>query len=98
MLDFYTRIDDLLKEKKANQKDLAESIGLASAQVFTNWKSRNSIPSADIAYKIAAYLNTTVEFLVTGKETDVYKENFRNLLEDLQTVLNKYKQQTILTH
>ena len=89
-MNFSDNLENLIKERKVSKKELAETVGITT-QAFYDWKKRNSFPSADIAYKIAAYLNTTVEFLVTGKETDVYKENFRNLLEDLRTVVDRYK-------
>ena len=54
-------------------KDL-ENIGI-SAQVISNWKSRNSIPKADDLYKISLYLHCTMEYLLTGKD-------FENKLPD----------------
>lgn len=65
METFFTRIDELLTQRGTTQKALAEHIG-TSAQVFANWKIRNSIPSADTAVKIADFLRTSVEYLVNG--------------------------------
>ena len=98
MLAFYERIDNLLKEKKYTQKDLSEYLKISSAQVFANWKQRDFIPSADIAVKIAQYLGTSVEYLITGKETDerleelrkekdIYKEKYDNLRNTLKETL-----------
>ena len=68
MDNFFSRIDELLSKKGITQKALAENLGLSSSQIYANWKKRNSIPSADIAVKIADFLRTSVEYLVTGKE------------------------------
>lgn len=68
MNDFFTRVDEVLRRKDITQKALAEHLGLSSCQIYANWKKRNSIPSADIAVKIAQFLNVSVEWLVIGKE------------------------------
>ena len=34
---------------------------------FSSWKTRNILPRADIAYKIAKSLGVTVEYLLTGR-------------------------------
>ena len=91
MLGFYERIDKILKEKKRSQKDLSEHLQISSAQVFANWKQRDFIPSADIAVKIAQYLGTTVEYLITGEEKNVYKEKYDNLMKDVDSLIQKVK-------
>lgn len=86
MIDFFERIDELLKTKKLTQKDLCQGIGLASVQTYSNWKLRNSIPAADIAFKIAQYLNTTVEYLLTGSESNILAEENATLKETLAKI------------
>lgn len=44
-----------------------EKIGI-SQQVISNWKSRNTFPKSDDLYKIADFLNVSMEFLLTGEE------------------------------
>jgi transcriptional regulator with XRE-family HTH domain len=89
MLGFYERIDKILKEKKRSQKDLSEHLQISSAQVFANWKQRDFIPSADIAVKIAQYLGTSVEYLITGEEKDIYKEKYETLKKNLELTLQR---------
>ena len=36
-------------------------------QIVSNWKSRNSIPRADDLFRIAKYLNVSMEWLLTGE-------------------------------
>ena len=83
--DFVDRIDMLLKQKNIKRLALATEIG-QTVQCFTDWKRRDSVPSADIAVRIASALGTTVEYLVTGTEPP--KET--KIPDDLQAVINKY--------
>ena len=53
-------------------KELAAKAGLNAGSISNYLKENSSIPSADIAVKIADALHVSVEFLVTGKEK---KEN-----------------------
>jgi transcriptional regulator with XRE-family HTH domain len=64
----YDRIVSKIKEKSLNRLDLCQYANISS-QAITNLKKQNSIPRADTAIKIAAYLNVSVEYLITGKES-----------------------------
>lgn len=86
MTEFYYRIDKLLKEKNLSQKELSAFIGLKSSQIFSNWKQRSTIPAANIAVKIAQYLNTSVEFLITGKENNHLADENKRLQEKIKSI------------
>ncbi len=64
---------DNLKEELSFQgmlvKDLAEKTGLNQASLSNYLRENSSIPSADIAVKIAKALNVSVEYLVSGKKS-----------------------------
>ena len=64
-------------------KDL-ENVGI-SAQVISNWKSRNSIPKADDLYKISKFLNVSMEYLLTGKDFE------NKLADDELELLTNYR-------
>lgn len=68
-MTFSDRLDLLLTEKKETRTHLAEIIGITN-QSFSDWKKRGTIPSADIVLKIANYFSVSIDWLVTGKETD----------------------------
>lgn len=87
---FNDRIDNLLKENGKTKKELAEYVGI-SPQSFYDWKTRNTIPAADIAVKIAIFLNTSVEYLVTGEEKNIYKKKYDTLLADIESFIEKVK-------
>lgn len=68
--DFVERIDKVLKEKQRKRIALAMDIG-KKEQAFTDWKRRDTIPSADVVLKIAKYLDVSIEWLLTGEEKQV---------------------------
>ena len=54
------RIKERCELKELEQFDI-------SVQTISNWKTRNSIPRSDDLYKIAKYLNVSMEWLLTGE-------------------------------
>lgn len=51
-----------------SRKELAYKADFSLTSLSTGIK-RNSIPSADVAYRIAKTLNVSIEYLLTGKES-----------------------------
>ena len=86
--DFVQRIDTLLKSQKKNRNDLYNDLNIPK-NLIGQWKQRGTIPSADIACKIADYLNTSVEYLVTGIEKDIFKSKYENLKNVIQNAINE---------
>lgn len=91
MIGFYERIEELLEAQHKTRKEMARTVGMATQQVYTNSKSLGTIPRADIAVKIAQYLNTTVEYLVTGIEpTGIEpKDKYRACLESIADTIKE---------
>ena len=87
--DFVNRVDSKLKELNLKRQVLAEYCKF-SIQTFTDWKRRDSIPSADIALKIANYLNVSVEWLITGDEGEIPHE-ILNLAYEINALPEVYK-------
>ena len=65
---FKERLRVLLDNKGLYVKELASKAGLKKGSI-DNYFNRGSIPTADVAVKIAKALDTTVEYLVTGIES-----------------------------
>lgn len=84
---FVGRIDALLKTKKKNRNDIYNDLSI-SKNLIGQWKQKGTIPSADTACKIADYLNTSVEFLVTGIEKDSSKVKYENLKSVIQNAIS----------
>ena len=87
---FIEQVDKLLSESRKTKIELAKYAGI-STQSFYDWKNRNTVPSADVAVKIADFLNTSVEFLVTGQEKNIYKKKYDTLLADIESFIEKVK-------
>ena len=61
------RIDNLLHSISQTRVNLCDSLGIKK-QSLTDWKNRGTIPAADVALKIADYLNVSLEYLLYGTE------------------------------
>ena len=93
MTDFVVRIDTTLKEKNLKRAALCSDLGLSSTSI-TDWIRRGTIPAGDICLKIAQYLDVSVEWLITGKETGYTNEERKFLY--LFGRLEPSQQKTIL--
>lgn len=66
-MDLYDRIDILLKERHLNKKKLCEATGISYNTLSSLFKRRSKNMDIDTIRKIAEVLETSVEYLVTGK-------------------------------
>jgi len=66
-MDIIERIFDLLQKQGKTQSEFARFLDVRVATI-SEWKRRRCVPSVAIVAKIAEYLNTSVDYLVTGKE------------------------------
>ena len=74
MSNFWERVDEELEYKGMNRKALATEVGFNLANIGKGIQLGSS-PSADTAVKIAKVLNVSVEYLVTGQDSSLQKEN-----------------------
>lgn len=72
------RIRVKTKEKGLNIKQLEQLSGLANGQIG-KWATQNA--SFDKLASVAKYLNTSTDWLITGKDTDNLTDEERNLIE-----------------
>lgn len=77
-MDFYDRVKLLVKEKNTTIQDLIQSLEI-NFETYRSGKRFGNLPRADDAVKIAKALNTTVEYLVTGVDSNPYKEELEKL-------------------
>lgn len=80
---------DILDFNTISQKELAGKIN-ESYNTLQSWINRDRLPNAEQAVKIAEALNTSVEFLVTGKSVN-YKPNHSKTIQLLETAINYLK-------
>lgn len=74
---FWKRTEELMQKTGCTKKELAAFANINISNFSKGLKNGNS-PSADTATKIAEYLNTTVEYLVTGHNLSENESSFKN--------------------
>lgn len=84
MLDFWKNVKEELDYNLKTQKELASAIGI-SYNTLQSWITKDRLPDAERALKIAKQLNTSVEYLVTGKteEQKGVKQKLQNMIPKL---------------
>lgn len=89
---FKDNLRDELNYQDITVKELSLKTGIPKPTLSCYLSSRNTMPPADIAVRIAQALNVSVEYLVTGtdsKLTSFDNENIQSLhflIEDLKTL------------
>ena len=73
MTKFADTLSFLLDSKGLKKSDLSRAINIPD-QTIRNWFGRESYPSADVCYKVAKYLGVSVEYLLTGEDSEEEKE------------------------
>ncbi len=93
MLQFWQNVKEELDYNLITQKDLAAAVGI-SYNTLQSWINRDRLPNAEQAVKIAEALNTSVEFLVTGKSNNRKNDHSKTvkLLEEAIENLQKEMQ------
>lgn len=66
-MEFGTRLQALRKQQGLSQEALADRLGV-SRQAIGKWESGGALPSIDNLLELAAILETTVDYLLTGAE------------------------------
>lgn len=67
-MNFWKNVDYVREYRDMSRKELAYKADFSLTSLSTGIK-RNSIPSADVAFRIAKTLNVSVEYLLTGKDS-----------------------------
>ena len=66
---YYSRLRQLLKDSNKTVKSMLEAVEMPLSH-YDSLVRYDNAPRADMAVKIAEYLNTSVEFMVTGESRD----------------------------
>ena len=85
MLQFWTNVKEELDYNMITQKDLARLVGI-SYNTLQSWITKDRLPDAEQALKIAKELKTSVEYLLTGKNES--QNNINPLVQNLIPKLN----------
>lgn len=92
MLDFWLRVKERLDYQYSTQRELAAKIN-ESYNTLQSWINRDRLPNAEQAVKIADSLNTSVEFLVTGKGFSKKTEHTKTI-KLLEQAINNLQKDT----
>ena len=84
-VSFWNRVKQLIKSNNTTQRGLSETIGL-SARTLEIKIGRKSAPDVFEAYKIAQALGVSVEYLVTGSDTNPAEQELKELKERLKNL------------
>lgn len=75
---FWSNVKPLIKSKKITQQVLADDIGI-SFNTLQSWITKDRLPDVVSAFKIARALGVSVEYLVTGEDSNPYKTKIEEL-------------------
>jgi hypothetical protein len=98
-MDFYDRIKDLVKKSGITIETMLNSVfpdddpEKLSLGSYNTLRKRGNLPRANQAARIAQYLNTSVEYLVSGDKPDnaAVIESLRKHLKNMENDVNKLK-------
>lgn len=90
---FKERLNAEIDYKGYSKTEFAEIVGI-SLGTLNMYLYRDSIPSADIAVKLSKALNTSVEYLITGKT--ITSSHSTNLIkQEINTILNNMNEKQL---
>ena len=95
-MNFWELVDEELKYRNIDRKKLASTAGFNVSNISKGIRE-NNIPSADTAVRIAQVLGVSVEYLVTGKPAQFYKEELSyeaSLFQKYKDILQKIEKLT----
>lgn len=84
--EFWIRISELIKQKNTTQRKLAIQCGFSERRI-ESLSSGSRLPDAFEITKIASALGTTVEYLVTGEESNPLAEENKALKSKIQKAI-----------
>lgn len=87
---FWKNVSQVLKSKKISQEKMCEDIGI-SIWTLRGSISKQILPRVDIAKTIADYLGTSIDFLLTGTESNQYKQRLDSLKSGILELINNDK-------
>ena len=90
-MDFWENVSNILKQSHLTQAYICERTNI-NINTLHGWTSKKVLPRVDDAYKIAKALNTSVEYLMTGIQSDKnisIKNQINSIQKELNTALKK---------
>ena len=85
---FWKNVNSILKKKNISQELLCEDLNI-SIWTLRGAISKKILPRVDMAKKIADYLDTSVDFLLTGEEKNKYKQRLEDLKKAMSNLIEE---------
>lgn len=86
-MSFWDNVEILRKEQKTSYRWIASVMGVSETTV-SSMRKNDTEPRTTESFKIAQSLHTTVEFLVTGKQSP--DPQYISLKNDMQKLLDTH--------
>lgn len=93
---YYSRLKKLLKDSNKTVKSMLETVDMPLSH-YDSLVRYDNAPRADMAVKIADYLDTSVEYMVTGKSKEPLPADIMIRVRELMT-LDKARRAPILAN
>jgi transcriptional regulator with XRE-family HTH domain len=87
-MDYFERVKALTRAKNTTIEAVANSAGL-TRDSYNSYKKKGNLPRADEAMKMADTLETTVEYLVDGRETPLSLASSIRTRPELEALINR---------
>ena len=86
MNNFYTRADQLFRERKTSRRRFTLSIDMPYSSLGAYWNT-DKLPPGDVIVALAEYLRTDLNYLVYGKKNPLLESN---ILREIVEFLNRF--------
>ena len=93
---YYSRLKKLLKDSNKTVKSMLEAVDMPLSH-YDSLVRYDNAPRADMAVKVAEYLDTSVEYMVTGKDREALPSDIMIRVRELMT-LDKARRAPILAN
>ena len=94
-MDFWTRLKTEIKAKNTTQEWIAGQIGVPFG-TLKKWLNRKTYPNIKEGNEIAKLLETSVEYLVTGTESEGLNDAERKLLTDFRKLSSADREKVMI--
>jgi len=90
-MNFKDRLYNLIHEHHLKASDLAKSLDITNATLSKYLNDEKSTPNAYILFKLAKYLNVSMEYLLTGESSDLGSNSEIDFLNKFNKLNDKDK-------
>lgn len=70
MTKFAENLLNLMEQKNLKKSDLSREAGISYTTLDSWLKREDSLPKIDVCFKVAKYLGVTMEYLITGEDSE----------------------------